>query len=165
MKNFIIKNLKNISFLCLIIVMIAIFFFSAQSAQESSKLSGRIVTVVIKIFMPSYDELPFLKKQQIKEKISYIVRKAAHFTEFTALGFFLMLYLFSLNLNIKLFYLAFFSWIGGTFYAITDEIHQMFVTARYSSITDVLIDSSGVFSGVIFLILLLNFYSRKKLKI
>lgn len=162
MKNFVIKNLKSVSFCCLIFVMTAIFFFSSQSAQQSSELSGKIVTVVIKIFMPNYDSLPFLQQEKIKDKVTYVIRKMAHFTEFTALGFFLMLYLFSLNCKIKLLYLLFFSWLGGTFYAITDEIHQMFVTERYSSVTDVLIDSSGVFVGVIFVMfLILKFYDKK----
>jgi len=164
MKKFLIRNLKNISFCCLIFVMAAIFFFSSQSAQESSELSGKIVTAVIKIFIPSYDKLPFFEQQIIQEKISYVVRKTAHFTEFTALGFFLILYLFSLNLNIKLFYLTFFSWLGGTFYAVIDEIHQMFVKARYSSVTDVLIDSSGVLFGIIILSFLLKLYNKKELQ-
>ena len=163
MKNFIIKNLKNISLFCLIATMVAIFLFSAQSAEESSKLSGRIVTVVIRIVMPSYDNLPFLEQQQIREKVTFVVRKIAHFTEFMALGFFLMLYLFCVYTKIKLFYIAFFSWVGGTFYAVTDEIHQMFVSGRYPAVTDVVIDSSGVLFGIIFLLVLMKIYSLKYL--
>lgn len=163
MKHFIIEHLKNISLVCLIATMVAIFLFSAQSAEDSSKLSGRIVTVLIRLVMPSYDSLPFLEQQQIKEKVSYIVRKIAHFTEFATLGFFLMLYLFCAYTKIKLFYLAFFSWVGGTFYAVTDEFHQMFVSGRYPAITDVLIDSSGVLFGIIFLLVLMKIYSLKYL--
>jgi len=162
MKAFIAKNIKYISFFCIIVVMTAIFLFSAQSAQESSKLSGRVVTVVLRIVMPNYDKLPFLERQKIKDKISYIVRKTAHFTEFAALGFFLMLYLVSLYEHFKLFSLSIFSWIMGTFYAVTDEIHQMFVTARYSSFTDVLIDSSGVMFGIVLLIILMKNYLKKQ---
>jgi len=163
MKIFIIKNLKYISLFCMIAVMVAIFLFSAQSAQQSSKLSGRIVTVVLRIVMPNYDKLPFLERQKIKDKVSYIVRKTAHFTEFAALGFFLILYLFSLYEHFNLFLLSIFSWIMGTFYAVTDEIHQMFVTARYSSFTDVLIDSSGVIFGISFFVFLFKFYFSKSL--
>jgi len=160
MKQFIIKNLKNISLYCLIAVMVAIFLFSAQSAEESSKLSGKIVTVVIRIVMPSYDDLPFLEQQRIKDKVSFVVRKIAHFTEFAALGFFLMLYLFCVYTKTKLFYLAFFSWVGGTFYAVTDEIHQMFVSGRYPATTDVLIDSSGVLFGILFLLCIITYSHR-----
>ncbi len=160
MKQFIIRNLKNISLCCLIAVMVAIFLFSAQSAEESSKLSGRIVTAVIRIVMPSYDDLPFLEQQRIKEKVSFVVRKIAHFTEFAALGFFLMLYLFCVYTKTKLFYLSFFSWVGGTFYAVTDEIHQMFVSGRYPAATDVLIDSSGVLFGILFLICIITYSHR-----
>ena len=129
MKIFIIKNLKYISLFCTIAVMVAIFLFSAQSAQQSSKLSGRIVTVVLRIVMPNYDKLPLLERQKI----------------------------------INLFLISIFSWIMGTFYAVTDEIHQMFVTARYSSFTDVLIDSSGVIFGILFFVFLFKFYFSKSL--
>ena len=163
MKHFIIKNLKNISLVCLIATMVAIFLFSSQSAEESSKLSGRIVTVVIRIVMPSYDNLPFLEQQRIKEKVSFVVRKIAHFTEFATFGFFLMLYLFAAYGKGKMFYRFVFSWAGGTFYAVTDEIHQMFVSGRYPAITDVVIDSSGVLFGIIFLLVLMKIYSLKYL--
>ena len=154
MKVFIVENLKYISLCCLMVTMVAIFLFSAQSAQDSSKLSGRIVTVVIRLVMPSYDSLPFLEQQQIKEKVSFIVRKIAHFTEFATLGFFLVLHLFCAYKKLKLSYNAVFSWVGGTFYAVTDEFHQMFISGRYPAITDVLIDSSGVLFGILFLIMI-----------
>ena len=96
MKSFVIRNLKYISLFCLIAVMAVIFIFSSQSAQQSSKLSGKIVGVILKVVIPDYDSLSFIEKQQLKDKVSHIVRKAAHFTEFSALGFFLILY-FSTN--------------------------------------------------------------------
>lgn len=162
MSAFVFKNLRRISLLCLIAVMAGIFIFSSQSAQNSSKLSGRIVAVVIKIIITDYDNLSFTQKQQIKEKVSYIVRKTAHFTEFAALGFFLLLYLFSRYNYFKNFnYKIFISWFLGSVYAVTDEIHQIFVTDRYSSVKDVFIDSCGVIFGIITIALIL-FYNKSK---
>ena len=45
------------------------------------------------------------------------------------------------------------SLIIGVLYAFSDEIHQMFVADRYSSIYDVMIDGSGVLFGIAILIL------------
>ena len=160
MKTFIIKKFKIISLFFVIAIMITIFLLSAQSAQDSSELSGKIVDVVIKIVLPHYNELSYTEQQQIKEKVSLIVRKLAHFTEFAILGFFLMLHLLTYKpyikfFNFKLFIRAVISWIIGTLYAFSDELHQMFVTDRYSSVYDVMIDSSGVLVGIFLLILLL----------
>ena len=146
--------------------MITIFIFSAQSAQDSSKLSGEIVEIVIKIVVPNYDKLPDIQKQQIKENFSLIVRKLAHFTEFATLGFFLMLHILSYkpyikSFNLKMFIRACIGWGIGSFYAVTDEFHQMFVTDRYSSVYDVFIDSSGVLFGIIILILSLPLFIKK----
>ena len=157
--------LKHISLFCVIAIMIAIFLLSAQPAKESSDLSGKIVTVVLKIIIPNYDELPLMEQESIKEKVSFFVRKLAHFTEFAALGFFLIMYLLTFQpyiktFNLKLLIRVFLGWIIGTFYAVTDEIHQMFVTDRYSSIYDVVIDSSGVLFGIILLIFLFSFVFR-----
>ena len=44
----------------------------------------------------------------------------------------------------------------GSFYAITDEIHQIFVPNRGPAISDVLIDTSGVFFGILIAIIIIR---------
>ncbi len=159
---------KYLSLFFVITIMITIFLFSAQSAQDSGKLSGKIVDIVIKIVLPHYKDLSYEQQQQIKEKVTLVVRKTAHFTEFAVLGFFLMIHLLSYkpyikSFNFKLFIRASISWIIGTLYAFSDELHQMFVTDRYSSIYDVMIDSSGVLVGIFLLILLLPIVLKSNL--
>lgn len=166
MLNFIFKHLRYISLFCVIAVMATIFLLSAQSAQDSSELSGEFVEIIIKIFVPNYNNLSVSEQQEIQEKISFVVRKTAHFTEFTFLGFFLMLYSTTIGnvleqTKFKIFIRFVFCWLFGTFYAVTDEIHQSFVSGRYSSINDVYIDSSGVLCGMFLLIILLPFISKK----
>ena len=151
---------KYLSLFFVITIMITIFLFSAQPAQDSGKLSGKIVDIVIKIVLPHYKDLSYEQQQQIKEKVTLVVRKTAHFTEFAVLGFVLMIHLLSYkpyikSFNFKMFIRACISWVIGVLYAFSDELHQMFVTDRYSSIYDVMIDSSGVLFGVFLLILLL----------
>lgn len=166
MISFLIKHLRYVSLFCVIAVMITIFLFSAQSADESSQLSGEFVEIIIKIFIPDYHTLSLLQQQEINEKIGFIIRKTAHFTEFSFLGFFLMLHLSTIShifkkIKHKTFFLFCISWVFGTFYAVTDEIHQSFVSGRYSSIKDVLIDSSGVLFGTTILIILLPIFMKK----
>jgi VanZ family protein len=156
---------KILSLFFVIAIMLTIFLFSAQPAQDSSKLSGDIVEVVIKIVLPHYDKLPEIQQQQIKEKVTLIVRKLAHFTEFAILGFLLILHLISYkpyikSFNNKLLIRAGISFVIGILYAVSDEIHQMFVTDRYSSIYDVLIDSFGVLFGISILIIFFNLFIK-----
>lgn len=78
-----------------------------------------------------------------------------HLTIFFLLSFFLTISLIKGQLkNKKLIFLAL---TISVLYAITDEIHQLFVPGRYCSISDILTDSAGIFSaGLIYSIRLLK---------
>ncbi len=64
-----------------------------------------------------------------------------HFTIFFALSFFLTLSLKSKKLDIKTIVFVF---LISLFYAISDEIHQLFVLGRVADIKDVLVDMAGI---------------------
>ena len=68
-----------------------------------------------------------------------ILRKGAHVTEYAILGFLLVR---AIGREAPAFVL-------GVAYAVTDEIHQHFVSGRHSSPIDVAIDSTGVFLGIL----------------
>jgi VanZ family protein len=68
-----------------------------------------------------------------------VLRKGAHLTEYAVLG---MLLLRALGSVLPAFAL-------GIAYAITDEIHQHFVTGRHSSPFDVAFDACGVALGLL----------------
>jgi VanZ family protein len=68
-----------------------------------------------------------------------ILRKGAHVTEYAIFG---LLLTRAIGRELPAFLL-------GVGYAITDEIHQHFVTGRHSSPIDVAIDSTGVLIGVL----------------
>jgi VanZ family protein len=68
-----------------------------------------------------------------------ILRKGAHMTEYAILG---ALLLRALGREPAAF-------LGGVAYAVTDEIHQHFVSGRHASPVDVAIDSVGVLIGVL----------------
>ena len=68
-----------------------------------------------------------------------VLRKGAHVTEYAVFG---LLLVRALGREAPAFLL-------GVAYAITDEIHQHFVTGRHSSPIDVAIDSAGVLLGLV----------------
>jgi VanZ family protein len=68
-----------------------------------------------------------------------ILRKGAHVTEYAIFGLLLMR---AVAREAPAF-------LVGAAYAVTDEIHQHFVSGRHSSPIDVAIDSTGVLIGVL----------------
>lgn len=92
----------------------------------------------------------------------FVVRKVAHFTEFTVLGVCLAENCNDYKSHNELIkaekdpakkdlprhpLLA--AWIVGTLYAGTDEFHQLFVTGRSCEFRDACIDSAGVAFGIV----------------
>jgi VanZ family protein len=68
-----------------------------------------------------------------------VLRKLAHAGEYAVLGALLLRACRSPRLAVGL----------GVLYAVSDEIHQSFVTGRHAAVTDVLIDTVGVAAGVV----------------
>ena len=129
--------------LCVILVAVMIFLFSSQSGTDSSRLSDKITKIVVHFFYPDYEMLEKTQQQSLWKQISYFIRKSAHFLEYCALGFFLDLFLHSISLGRS----GFFAWIGSSFYAVTDEMHQYIIGTRTAMWQDVLLDSAGALTG------------------
>lgn len=137
-----------------IIWMITIFGFSNQNSVKSSSTSGKVIRVTIKAVTNVSQE----QEEIIVEQLQHIVRKLAHFSIY-AIGGMILIHLVSTYTNKRAWMYA---WIIGTIYASTDELHQYFVPGRSCELKDVLIDSSGVITGIIIVILIS--YAIKKLK-
>jgi VanZ family protein len=77
-----------------------------------------------------------------------------HFTIFALLSFFLVISIIKGQpKNKKLILLAL---IIAVIYAISDEVHQLFVPGRYCAISDILTDSAGIFFAGLFYVLRLT---------
>ncbi|MGN1322896.1 MAG: VanZ family protein [Bacilli bacterium] len=122
-----------ISWMLLVIWMIFIFIMSSFNGNISSNQSGSIADLIYNLFNISDTE-----------KVSLIVRKCAHVSEFFILGI-LVINLVS-KYNVKHIYLI--SFIICVLYASSDEFHQLFVSGRSGQVTDVLIDLIGVVLGL-----------------
>lgn len=136
------KIYRVVSGLFLVTWMGIIFWFSAQEATESSRLSGGFCDrIVISMNEKLEMEWSDAKMQNIAELMEFPIRKAAHMAEYAALGLLCFFFYKGYSAKIKRLYL----WsLTTTFiYAISDEIHQYFVEGRAARFTDVCIDTLG----------------------
>ncbi len=139
-------------------VMTAIFFFSSQNAASSSKTSGSVVRFILSVFVRGFGDMTPKEQRVLVVKWASLIRKAAHFTEFAALGF---SFTTSLILRGSPFLYSK-SIVFGVSYATFDEVHQLFSVGRACSVFDVMIDTSGYFTGLIVSALILYISRRRK---
>jgi len=125
----------------LIIWMIIIFLFSNQTANESQSVSDGFTNKIVNI-------IEFVSKKKVSvDNISFIVRKTAHFTIYFILGILIFLTLTSYDVSKPVLYGILFCFL----YAISDEVHQIFVSGRGPRVLDVLIDTVGSITSIIIL--------------
>ncbi len=136
------------------VMMVLIFCFSMEPAEQSDETSGSISRTVISVIHPDYPTYPTEKQRNIYDTVQHYVRKTAHFTEYLILGLLIRLCLESWFGKQK--WLSPVSWAAGTLYAGTDELHQLLTDGRSGQWRDVLIDSSGVLTGVLIAMLALH---------
>jgi len=148
-------KLRRTIFLILIIInCITIFYFSNQVANVSSGSSGRIVNFIAEL-LPFVKNMPEAEKQILcSEVLQPIVRKTAHFSVYTLLGFLTMN--FALTYKGTKYQQGLCSFAFCSLYAISDEIHQLFVQGRSGEIRDVCIDSLGVLTGILLTIFIMS---------
>ncbi|MBO5944265.1 MAG: VanZ family protein [Clostridia bacterium] len=105
---------------------------SAQIAEESQDLSDSFIRNLCEFL-------------GIELKSDF-VRTMAHMLEFMGLSLLIFNAVYS-TWNLKL--TPIIAFVGTSLYAITDEIHQIFVPGRAFQISDILVDSIGALTGVI----------------
>lgn len=132
--------IKIISIIFVLLWMILVFMLSNEVAIDSSSTSVNFIRLILKIFNCNVTE-------NVLELLQPVIRKMAHFVLYTLGG--ILVYNMCLQLGVKKTKKK--SFCIGMFYAITDEIHQLFVEGRSGEIRDVIIDSTGVVLGIIIL--------------
>lgn len=160
MKKYIIKIIFIIIALCW---MGVIFYFSSQNGNTSSGMSNKITQFIIRIFVPHFSDLTDQEQIRMITNISYIVRKLAHYSEYAILGLFLFLAVSSFTKRQN--YVFIISGLVGILYAISDEFHQSFVSDRTPMVKDVIIDSIGLITMIVFLGIIWNIKRMKKKRI
>jgi VanZ family protein len=140
---------KYLKWLYVIAWMIIIFIFSSQPGDESDKNSKLVLYV--------FNALGLDLNTAFGNLANFIVRKAAHFTEY----FILYLLIFNaLRENLSFRKVLTLSIITVFFYSASDEFHQSFVPGRGPSFRDVLIDTSGGLFALI-VVYLSRFFNKR----
>ena len=116
--------------LLVLAVMAVIFLFSAQTGDESGGLSRRIVEWLVHLFLRDWQQRPAAELAALYETVGFWVRKVAHFLEFAALGCSFRLLFVALGRRPPAVWALVWSWLFSTLYAVTDEVHQMFVEGK-----------------------------------
>lgn len=135
---------KIILLIITILWMIVIFIFSNQDASKSADYSDSLIKSTIVNIYKLFNNNPTEEKiEEIVETWDLPVRKLAHLTEYFILG--VLMFLTLNSYNIKIIYIVI---LLCFLYAVSDEIHQLFVIGRDGNIIDVLIDTLGSTLGV-----------------
>ena len=136
-----------------------IFSNSMAVAEVSSVSSGRVLQLLQAV-------LRRLGMPGLAQRLTmHLVRKLAHFCEYTLEGFLLMLCMRVYSrrplrhITVPM--------LAGVLTALTDETIQLFSEGRSSQVTDVWLDSAGVLAGILAALLLMGlwrllFHHRKK---
>ncbi len=134
----------------LTLLMTGIFLFSAQPGDSSGRTSGPIALLVARLTVPGLEDLPPEAREDRLEQVHFVIRKLAHFSEFLLLGLVSRLFCSVAWSERKLpgTLLSSAALLFGALYAVTDEIHQLFVPGRSCELRDWLIDVCGVTVGV-----------------
>lgn len=131
------ENCKLIIYMCLTILWIFfIFAFSMQSGEESSQISGGIVSQVLTVLFP--------QGFAYVEQLEFFIRKLAHFAEYFVLG---VLVLQTLK-QTKCPKQVLVSLVICVLVASCDETIQLFSGGRSGKVVDVLLDSVGSWCGI-----------------
>lgn len=162
------KNLKDIFLFVIFLILVlfwmgVIFKFSSANGEKSTGTSRSSLEKIITLFNKNIDKE---RLDEIVIKYDVVLRKFTHFSGYLVGGVLLYFMYFYLNklINNGLVYIKVYSVITGSLYAISDELHQYFVPGRSGEIKDVLLDSSGVITGVFLVWLLFKIIKKCRLK-
>ena len=156
MKAFLRKNARWLTLLPVLALMGMIFVFSSQPAPVSQETSDGIVNWLLRLLAPDYAGLDPARQAELRHIAVVIVRKGAHFAEYALLGAALLGHVLAWRARRGLRRPRTLAFGVGALYALSDELHQLFVPDRSGELTDVLLDSAGVALGVALLWLLLR---------
>ncbi len=138
------NSIRVFSWIAVFLWMVLIFNFSSQAAEQSNALSSGITEAVIK----AVEKIaPKTAAKMNMGKLNHLIRKNSHFFLYLALG---ALFLNAIGQS-KICGIrgVIITLLFCSFYAISDEVHQLFVPGRGAQIKDVFIDIAGAAAGIL----------------
>jgi VanZ family protein len=111
-----------------------IFYMSSQPADESSRLSLFIAEALDRLLRQIFGPHAAAVSEEV-------VRKCAHLMEYLALGCLLFMAFVDRAYPVRAVLPVF---TFGVLFAVSDELHQLFVPGRAMRLVDILIDTAGI---------------------
>ncbi len=146
---------RFLSWTAVILWMTLIFYLSHQPATESNKLSAGITEVIIQTIEKVAPNVEFDVRS-----LNHIIRKNVHFFAYLILGVLVLNALRTSRVRgSRSIALA----LGiCVLYAISDEVHQLFIPGRSGEVRDVVIDTAGASVGVMVYMVVGGVVERRK---
>ena len=141
------------------IIMAVIFRFSSQTAVESTVVSVGFSERLLKALTP----ITKMTEQEITamaEVMDGMIRTLAHYSVFLLLGTTCYLAAYFTK-NRRHIYKSMYSVGICICYAISDEIHQLFVPGRSFQLSDILTDTAGILTGTIIVAGIIILYRKR----
>ena len=165
------KILKIISAIFVLVWMITVFIFSSQDGTQTLNTSGAFIHVIDSTLNQVESnntnktdtvntQFDNNDKYNYSKELQTFVRKNAHYFLYTVGGIILSVFFYAFFRQNNKIYL--FSILTGMFYAMSDEFHQRFVAGRTSRITDIGIDTLGVITGAILVMIFINILKKSR---
>jgi len=150
---------KLIKLILIVICMISIFKLSSDNKELSTNKSDGVIITMSEFFLGRH--LNSLEKEMYIEKYVKLVRKSAHFFIYSILGLLVISLALEYSLDYKTIIISI---IFCLLYAVSDEIHQLYVPGRSGEVRDVFIDTIGSFFGIILYFICYTKYIKFKEK-
>lgn len=150
------KHKKRIAIIFLIVAagcVLGMFYFSNQNGDRSNGISEDIVLHILNLLSISPDS-----SIKVMDLANFVIRKLAHFSEYTVLG----IGLCGLMRVLVKRYWGIAAIVLGAVLASLDEFHQLFIPGRSAMVSDVVIDSCGVVVGSIIFTLIILLQEKKR---
>ncbi|MBR5535642.1 MAG: VanZ family protein [Clostridia bacterium] len=127
--------------------MSTIFIFSHQSAEVSHDLSNTLLYKILDT-VGVFNDMQKSARIEAAEFLHFLLRKLAHFSIYAFLGMLVYLLMRS-GYEIKNALSLTFAPVVCVVYAISDEVHQLYIPGRSGEVRDVLIDTAGAAVGIL----------------
>lgn len=150
------KHKKRIAITFLIVAagcVLGMFYFSNQNGDRSNGISEDIVLHILNLLSISPDS-----SIKVMDLANFVIRKLAHFSEYTVLG----IGLCGLMRVLVKRYWGITAIVLGAVLASLDEFHQLFIPGRSAMVSDVVIDICGVVVGSIIFTLIILLQEKKR---
>lgn len=152
---------KYIYWVIVVFYLITIFYFSSQDGRKSHEVSAGLLQYIL-TFVSLLPEKLLDFFFETHKNYEFFLRKAAHFTEYLILALLFYRAMVVSDVRVKKNFII--TFIFCFLYAISDEVHQIFVPGRAFAIKDILIDTSGAALGLGIIAFIKVIKNRREIK-